>query len=304
MSVPPIANQTRLETLFPISIAPPELGVFELGILLGGTVSAGAYTAGALDFLVQALEAWEQGLPNIPWTSQKPPHRVLVKGAAGTSGGAVCTAILGILSGHAANHITDAGPIESDKDVGNPLWDLWVNAFQISKLLSPSDVDPKIDVDKGTGVIPGDPPAGDGFSVQHVPSLLNCCMIDRAAEALVQYAENGPKANRPYFDKPFRVTTTFSNVRGIPFKIGAIPTYNQFTGAAFVEHDDIARFAFPNGAAYTADDKREDEFWIDPDGSGSHAIGYKVLADFATASGSMPAGLVARILSRPAEHYY
>ena len=30
-------------------------GTFELGLVLGGTVSAGAYTAGALDFLIEAL---------------------------------------------------------------------------------------------------------------------------------------------------------------------------------------------------------------------------------------------------------
>jgi hypothetical protein len=32
---------------------------FELALVLGGTVSAGAYTAGALDFLIEALDCWE-----------------------------------------------------------------------------------------------------------------------------------------------------------------------------------------------------------------------------------------------------
>jgi predicted patatin/cPLA2 family phospholipase len=43
--------------LFPAVIPDPPPGTFELGLVLGGTVSAGAYTAGALDFLLQALEA-------------------------------------------------------------------------------------------------------------------------------------------------------------------------------------------------------------------------------------------------------
>src|SRR5687768_13154219 len=35
--------------------APP----FELGIVLAGAVSAGAYTSGVMDFLIQALQSWE-----------------------------------------------------------------------------------------------------------------------------------------------------------------------------------------------------------------------------------------------------
>src|SRR5215813_1819894 len=48
---------------------------FELGPVLGGTVSAGAYTAGALDYLLEALEAWHD--------TADPLHRVVIKMAAG-----------------------------------------------------------------------------------------------------------------------------------------------------------------------------------------------------------------------------
>jgi hypothetical protein len=33
---------------------------FELGICMAGAVSAGAYTAGVMDFLIEALDTWEQ----------------------------------------------------------------------------------------------------------------------------------------------------------------------------------------------------------------------------------------------------
>ena len=64
-------------------------GTFELGLVLGGTVSAGAYTAGALDFLIEALDCWEavRGQPDTP------QHRVVVKVITGTSGGGVNAAI-------------------------------------------------------------------------------------------------------------------------------------------------------------------------------------------------------------------
>src|SRR6266581_2015112 len=39
-------------------VVPPQ--TFEFALVLGGTVSAGAYTAGAVDFLIEALDAWTQ----------------------------------------------------------------------------------------------------------------------------------------------------------------------------------------------------------------------------------------------------
>ena len=33
---------------------------FELGLVMAGAISAGAYTAGVVDFLLQALEEWEK----------------------------------------------------------------------------------------------------------------------------------------------------------------------------------------------------------------------------------------------------
>src|SRR5436190_1269575 len=97
MAIPPIAASPRLEKLFPKVTDDPPPHTFELGLVLGGTVSAGAYTAGALDYLLEALEAWHAD-PN-------PAHRVTIKTVAGTSGGAVCAAILGLLSSRVVPHI-------------------------------------------------------------------------------------------------------------------------------------------------------------------------------------------------------
>lgn len=294
MPIPPRAGADRLAQLFPAVIPPPPAQTFELGLVLGGTVSAGTYTAGALDFLLQALEAWN---------AHPAPHQVVIKTAGGASGGAVCTAILGILSSRVVPHVSgdQSALVENTATTGNPLWDLWVNSFEITKLLSTSDISADQDTDAGTGITPGAPPAGDGTPVQHVPSLLNCQMIDDAGRGLVEFASAPDATPRPYFAAPFRVVVTLANLRGLPFAIKAIPAYGQFTGAAYLQRDDFAWFAFPNGTAPAAE-KREDEFWLSA-GVGGGIVGYQTLADYATASGSMPVGLVARMLTRPAEHY-
>lgn len=292
MPIPQRAGEQRLRDLFPDVVPDPPDGVFELGLVLGGTVSAGAYTAGALDFLLQALEAWN---------ASSPRHKVVIRTAAGSSGGAVCAAILGVLSNRTVPHVgdgTNALPAEG-ADSGNPLWDLWINRFDIRNLLATEDIDSGIDYDAGTG--------GRPHVAQHVPSLLNCLPIDRAGTALARFAAAAGGPSLPYFATPFRIAVTIANVRGIPYKVSGVPTVGEFSGAAFIQHDDFAWFAFPNGAdsrAALPTGKREDEFWIEPARSGSGFVGYQTLVDFATASGSMPVGLVARALSRPSEHYH
>src|SRR6201987_6475372 len=67
--------------------APPD--TFELALVLGGTVSAGAYTAGAGDFLIEALDC----LSTAQQEKRAPDHRVRLKLIAGTSGGGVNAAI-------------------------------------------------------------------------------------------------------------------------------------------------------------------------------------------------------------------
>src|SRR5580704_9999888 len=63
--------------------------VFQLGMVLAGAISAGAYTAGAMDFLFQALSEWEvrRGQPGTP------THRAVLKVIAGASAGAITGAL-------------------------------------------------------------------------------------------------------------------------------------------------------------------------------------------------------------------
>ena len=65
-------------------------GAFKIALVLGGTVSSGAYTAGVLDFLVEALDTWTT--PRDAGAAV-PHHRVALRLTAGTSGGGVNAAI-------------------------------------------------------------------------------------------------------------------------------------------------------------------------------------------------------------------
>jgi len=60
--------------------------------VLAGTVSAGAYTAGVLDYLLEALDAWQRAKED--GKSFAPPHEVVVSTIAGASGGGINGAVL------------------------------------------------------------------------------------------------------------------------------------------------------------------------------------------------------------------
>ena len=72
--------------------------VFILGITLGGAISAGAYSAGVFDFLVQALEEWELARAReatlSPADRTVPSHRVVIPVISGASAGGAVAALL------------------------------------------------------------------------------------------------------------------------------------------------------------------------------------------------------------------
>jgi predicted acylesterase/phospholipase RssA len=77
----------------PLRTPPPPEGTFEIALCLAGAVSAGAYTAGVLDFLVEALETrYQAEADNLPDT---PPHNAVIRVITGASAGAITAAIAG-----------------------------------------------------------------------------------------------------------------------------------------------------------------------------------------------------------------
>src|SRR5438552_2457339 len=81
-------------------------GNFEFALVLGGTVSAGADTAGAVDFLIEALDC----LSKAQQEKRAPDHRVCLKLIAGTSGGGVNATIAARALAYDYPHVTRATP--------------------------------------------------------------------------------------------------------------------------------------------------------------------------------------------------
>jgi hypothetical protein len=185
---------------------------YEFALTLGGTVSAGAYTAGVLDFLFEALDLWQRAKDDNK--DYAPRHNVVLSAMAGASGGAINGAISLRTSGWVYPH----GPVK-----GNPFYLLWVDGVGISSLMSIAD---------GTS---------DGLR-----SVFYTKAFETLADTLITWT-GAPLGNDPaspkqrsYLADPLRLITTVGNVTGIPYQI-------RFRGATklgheLVAHADVVRF--------------------------------------------------------------
>jgi hypothetical protein len=257
----------EIKDLFPGREEPPSAGVFELGLVLGGTVSAGAYTAGVLDFLIEALDTWtaarDSGDPDAP------SHAVQLTGIAGTSGGGINGAIATRALRYGFPPVRRA--TQPADRARNPLYDLWVNRIGIGDFLETSDLD-----------------AG-------LPSLLNSGKLAAIATGAVRFV-GAVRDPRPWLATPFRLFAMVANLRGIPYRIA----FSGETGLAhdLVEHADSMRFALTGLGAETKHAVRPDEFRLDH----TSEENWDVLAGAALATSAFPLAFQARPLRRPMEH--
>src|SRR5215469_15799921 len=98
-------------------MAEPDENVFLLGINMAGAVSAGAYTAGVLDFLMEALGEWQTRKdalraylknPTGPAPELVPLHDVRIEVFSGASAGGMCAAIASVMVQQDFTHIRTA----------------------------------------------------------------------------------------------------------------------------------------------------------------------------------------------------
>ncbi len=259
-------------------------GTFELALVLGGTVSAGAYTAGVLDFLVEALDSWTQARDS---GQAVPNHTVTVRFVAGTSGGGVNSAIFTRAMNFGFPPVSQATPdgIASQ----NPFYNVWVNHLNLTEMLTTTDLDQ-----------PG----------ATITSILNSAAVDAAAGVAVAFAGDPLPKPRSWVAAPLRLFLTLTNLNGMPYQI-EFGTMTLADGSeldlrqSYVAHADYARFAAVYaGQTLAPTDARPDEFVLGFDNTRlPNALGWSDFGQYAMGTAAFPIGFKPRTLSRPLAHY-
>lgn len=179
---------------------------FKLCITMAGAVSAGAYTAGVFDYLIETLDLWEQakarnrelGEDDPRYDHSIPMHTVEIDVLSGSSAGGICGSL-------AFMALSDKNFQSYNKDnptgKNNVFYQSWVDMGDTS---GRSTIDNMLD-------------NSDLKEFKEVRSLLNTKIIDNIADNAMKIRENRevPK----YASDSLDLILTITNLRGIKFKV-------------------------------------------------------------------------------------
>lgn len=252
----------------PLVAGPVPPKTFRLGIVLNGTVAAGAWTAGALDALIEVLDRWEAAKVAGQDVAR---HSLRVEVLGGASGGGVCAAIFARAASRVFPHVRD-----SEGHAANPFWQVWVEALDLLPMLGDTDL----------AAAPDAVPA----------SVLSGKAIEQAIAAILGWGIDMPGVTprekpRAWLADPFHVGMTITNLRGVPIGIEFRSSIPGVAGrkSQFVNHADHAWFAIGLGGAAALGALRGDQVPVAPDFVG-HAKAWSELALYARATAAFPVG--------------
>ena len=207
MEIPAVASAPTASA--PVSLpteAPVPATTFEIGLVMAGAVSAGAYTAGVINFLFEALDNWHNPAvlrAKLGWTGAEPPHAVRLKTMAGASAGGMCAALTAI-------SVLD-GSTDRFRQA-------WVEEIDSTKLLAPNDL---AQLDSLGGLL----------------SVLNCEVLDAIADKAITLPPTVAPWPR-WLGEQLDFYLTLTNLNGLTYEVTQVGGSPQ----RFIDHADRIQF--------------------------------------------------------------
>ncbi|MEJ7559805.1 MAG: patatin-like phospholipase family protein [Pedobacter sp.] len=253
---------------------------FHAGICMAGAISAGAYTAGVMDYLLETLEHWEKAkaLQAAGKLSGIPRHNFSIEVLGGASAGGMTAAVTAAGVQSEFPPVTQSHQDDLQYTTKNPLYNSWVN-------LTETDKEDMISLMLNTTDIESD----ETNSNKEVRAGLNSKFIEQIAQGLTDTRAE-KRYDRKYIANDLDVFTTVTNLRGFHYKV----TFNTSSGRRehrMKMHKDYAFFKLSD-TEYGNDGRIPVNFNL-PDG-----LNTDVLADAAMSTGAFPIGLESRLLKR------
>ena len=247
---------------------------FYIGLNMAGAISAGAYTAGVFDFLIDALDTWyaaramqQQQFGDDYDRWEIPAHDVRLVVMSGASAGGMTAALAAAALCEPFQSVREVPP--GAAPAANRLYQSWVADVDARDLLGGRDLD--------------SPSAT-------VRSLLDSTKIDELAANALRI--DNPVPCRPWVSPRLRIILTLTNLRGVPYAIesgsGADETQTLHR-ADSQEFELLQDGAAPTNRAIPLSPTDPSNWWR--------------LAQCAKATGAFPIMLAPRILTRTASEY-
>lgn len=235
---------------------------------MAGAVSAGSYTAGVVDFLLEALETWQKRKDaNGPNT---PDHQVEISVIGGASAGGMTGIVTAAALQDEIIPIRKALTDVLRERPENKLYHSWVDMEDrdmLKVLLNTSDFKENDELD----------------------SVLNSDFIEKIADRAMLISPVS-KINRAYISKQMKVFVTLSNLQGMryPVDFKASISHNQYH---IITHNDYSCFKLCETESDYSDDG-----WIPL--NFRTGLNTSLAKDAAMATGAFPIGLKSRVISR------
>ncbi len=251
---------------------------FRMGLAMAGAVSAGAYTAGVMDYLLEALENWQKakelGIPGVP------KHQVVIEVLSGASAGGMTAVLTAAAIQRKFPHI-NARNYQAPEARENPLYHSWVNLTEdlhnnmMDQMLSTGDISNPPEMN----------PSGE------VRSLFNSLFIEKIARRLIETTVKDPAVSRPYVARDLELLTTITNLRGFNYELEFITAAGKKEDHMTL-HKDLLHFQLNEAGTYHGDGKIPFHF-------DDHAgLNKSLMVDAAIATGAFPVGLAPRMVTR------
>jgi predicted acylesterase/phospholipase RssA len=242
---------------------------FRIGINMAGAVSAGAYTAGVLDFLIQALDQWHEAKAR---GDLVPSHDVSIEVMSGASAGGMCAAIGSVALQEEFPPVTRINPAGDQS--ANKLYTSWVEKVDIQSLLQTNDLQ------KGRPVV----------------SLLDSTVLSQTAQFALT---PGARKSRKYISPKLTLFLTLTNLRGTVYDI------DPANGGTFEEQISFFADVLQFETVAKGNDKPTDKLAkpLPLDSASAGNSDWQLLQQAALATGAVPVALAPRVLQRDLNDY-
>jgi len=276
----------------PAAVGGASDGVFRIGLTMAGGSSGGLYLAGVFDFLIEALDAWEQERAKPDYSG--PTHKVVIAALSGTSAGAI-TATLGTVA-MGGGAVPKAAAARTDAQNPflaflAPLYDAWVERPQF--------------VTQSDHCLFG---THDLETSKRVVSLMDSTVLKQIADDAVAKASSAGVAAKPYLATDLPVYLMLANMRGVPYRVGSAKPNAKFSHY-MMAHADRELFRVTglgsgtNPGSFATNDDSARTLPISGLNREHSTDAWKRFALCALSSGAFPAGLAPRTIEMAAESY-
>ncbi|AGA92090.1 putative esterase of the alpha-beta hydrolase superfamily [Thioflavicoccus mobilis 8321] len=271
----------------PAVASPPPPRTFDLGLVTAGAVSGGAYQAGVMDFLVEALDRWYAAKAA---GEDVPQHDVRVRVVSGASAGGINSALLAIAAswGFQPRRLDGEPSVwgEAARDKPSPFHSIWVDGIDIADLLTTDDLD-----------------SG------RLPSLLNAGYLEKVLVPQALRFEGVPITDeqrpfRGWLADPLPVLLTVTNLKGVPYSLAFNTGANNEYQADYqmVLHKDFMAFKV-EGVPGTPTPQELNGLIDVPAPNSVTSVPWVSLGSAALATAAFPVGLAPIALERPYADY-